>query len=559
MARITVRWVTFSTLTLLIACNTQTPPPIQLARDQTLRLPIYSTPSPGPPSLDPASLSDTMENAIGDNIFDGLYRFNEQMQEQPDIAKGMPSVSADGLTYIFHLRPNVRFWNGDPVTAADFVYSWNRAAAMGGDWSGIFQPVAGYTAVAAAGKITNETRLDVSAPDNYTLVARLSSASDFWLAELVLPAAWVVDQNAIAQGGTDQWWTKPNDLVGTGPFRMTDWTSNGDLAFAPVANWWNGSTGALTRVELHIVTGANDWTGYENGQFDIVGFGRHDFPGHNVESIAALRHNAARRSEVHTWPFGTTVWVGFNLQSGPFSGFEKGRQLRQAFSQAIDRNKLALAVCQDATICAPATGGMIAKGLHGYLGDGADPGAKFDPAGARATIKRIDPNGTLLKGITYYYPVPAQDLSQAAAENLAAQWLANLGIAVTIKALDPTTFFTNESYGTFTMWRQAWQGDYDHPQDWFDNLFIDNSRCGAPICTVYDRPGFRALIASADQKPLAAALPDYLRAGQMLAGDYAYAALYYRIRTVVIKPYVQGYGANALWENRWTSLRILQH
>jgi len=190
--------VALSTLTLLIACNGPSPPPLQLARDQTLRLPIYSTPSPGSPSLDPASLSATMETAIGDNIFDGLYRFNEQMQEQPDIAKGMPSVSADGLTYIFHLRHNVHFWNGDPVTAADFIYSWNRAAAINGDWSTIFQPVAGYAAVVAAGRVTNETRLDVTAPDDYTLVARLSAASGYWLAELVLPAAWVVDQNAIA-------------------------------------------------------------------------------------------------------------------------------------------------------------------------------------------------------------------------------------------------------------------------------------------------------------------------------------------------------------------------
>jgi oligopeptide transport system substrate-binding protein len=492
-----------------------------------------------------------MEAAIGDNIFDGLYRFNEQMQEQPDIAERMPSVSADGLTYIFHLRHNVRFWNGDPVTAGDFVYSWNRAAAMQGDWSAIFQPVAGYTALAAAGKVTNETRLDIAAPDNYTLVAQLSVASGYWLAELGLPAAWVVDRNAIAQGGADQWWTKPSDLVGTGPYRMTDWTSNGDLAFAPVANWWNGSTGALTRVELHVVQAADDWIGYREGGFDMVGFGQPYLAAHNVENIATLR------SEVHSWPLGTTAWVGFKLESGLFSGPDQGRQLRKAFSQAIDRKALARAVCKDATICVPATGGMIAKGLPGYLGDGADPGAKFDPAAAKATVKRLDPNGTLLRGLTFYYPVPANDLSQALAENLSAQWSNNLGVTVTIAAVDKRTFFSNETYGTFTMWRQGWQADYDHPQDWFDNLFINN--VGTSAGTVYDRPGFSALIASADQKLLADALPDYLKAGQMLAGDYAYAVLYYLVRTVVIKPYVQGYGANLLWENRWTSLRILQH
>jgi ABC-type oligopeptide transport system substrate-binding subunit len=259
-----------------------------------------------------------------------------------------------------------------------------------------------------------------------------------------------------------------------------------------------------------------------------------------VENIAALRKNAALHSEVHTWPFGTTAWLGFKLRSGLFRGSDEGRQLRQAFSLAIDRNKLGQAVCQDATICVPATGGMIAKGLRGYLGDGADPGAKFDPAAAKATVKRLDPNGTRLHGLTYYYPVPAHDPSQAVAENLSAQWSANLGVTVTVKALDRRTYFTNESYGTFTMWRQGWQADYDNPQDWFDNLFINNAGCAGPQCTIYDRPDFSALIASADRKPLADALPDYLKAGQMLADDYAYAALYYLVRTVVIKPYVQG-------------------
>jgi ABC-type transport system substrate-binding protein len=67
------------------------------------------------------------------------------------------------------------------------------------------------------------------------------------------------------------------------------------------------------------------------------------------------------------------------------------------------------------------------------------------------------------------------------------------------------------------------------------------------------------LIASADQKSLEDALPDYIKAGKMVADDSVFAVLYYLVRTAVIKPYVQGYGANVLWEDRWTSVRILQH
>src|SRR5579864_8180187 len=191
----------------------------QLAADQTLRIPIDGAPQSGGTSLDPGLLSSFTETAIGQNLFDGLYSYDAHMHQQPDLAQGPPQVSADGMTYTFHIRPDARFWNGDPVTANDFVYSWNRAAALQGDWaSNAFQPVAGYDAVAQAGQITSSTHLDVSAPDAHTLVAHLSQPAGYWIAALVLPATWVVDEKAVATS-PDQWWTTPESLVGTGPFR----------------------------------------------------------------------------------------------------------------------------------------------------------------------------------------------------------------------------------------------------------------------------------------------------------------------------------------------------
>jgi oligopeptide transport system substrate-binding protein len=501
-------------------------------------------------------LSNSVETSIAQNLFDGLYRYNGRMQEQPDIAQGMPGVSADGLTYTFHLRHDVRFSNGDKVTATDFIYSWNRAVVLQGFWSGIFQPVVGFDALSQSGEVNDSTHLDLSARDPYTLVAHLAAPSGYWITELVLPAAWVVDQKAVANS-PDRWWTTSSGLIGTGPFRMTEWTSDGELDFARVANWWDRSTGALTRVEVHLTTPNEAWTGYMNGQYDVVGFGHPPLVATDVQNIAQFRDNAAHRSEVHSWSFGTTSSLGFNLQSGPFSGFGQGRKLRQAFSQAIDRKKLADAICGARTLCVGATGGMISKGLDGYLGDGLDPGGQFDPSAARAIVRGIDPDGKLLQGLTFYYPIMSYDPTAARAGNLASQWSANLGVTVAAKPLDRETFFSNSANGKFAIWRQGWEADYNSPQDWFDNLYLSAAGDGAE--TIYDRPDFAALIVSADMKAPVDALPDYLAAGRMLASDYAYGALLYLVRTVVIKPYVQGYGANILWEDTWTSLRILQH
>jgi oligopeptide transport system substrate-binding protein len=548
------------TVLLVTSCQANSPSAQQLAAEQTLRLPIYTEPQPGGLSLDPATLSFSVETAVGSNLFNGLYRIDEQMQEVPDIARDFPSVSADGLTYTFHLRDDVRFSNGDDVTAADVIYSWNRAVAKQGDWAAIFKPIVGYDAV-ASGKAG--AKLALSAPDPYTLVATLAEPSGYWLAELTLPASWVVNQRAIIEGAEDRWWMAPQDLIGTGPFRLTNWIPGVELDFAPVDHWWGGSTGALKRVELHVTTRADVWAGYQHGRFDMVGYG---LPSNGVTDkahIDAIRADPQQRNEVHTWPFGATSWVAFNLQTGPFSGNGTGMQLRQAFSQAIDRTKLASAVCDGGTICVPATGGLISKGLKGYLGDGADPGAQFKPAAARAAVERLDPNGSLLRGLVFYFPIQAFDLTQALADNLTAQWRDNLGIDVAAAGLDRDTFFTEQAYGKFTISRLGWQADYDHPQDWFDDLLIDSSWCGQPNCnnagTVYSRPGYSALLEAADRMPLSDALPAYRQAGKMLIEDSAIAVLYYMVRTVVIKPYVQGYGANLLWENRWTSMSILQH
>ncbi len=134
-------------LVFAVACNpTGNPPPSPepLAPDQTLSFPIAQDLA----DFDPAMMSNPGDVDILRNVFSGLYRFDARLREVPDIAMGQPAVSADGLTYTFRLRTGARFSNGDPITADDFVYSWNRAAARQGDYAGLLDLIAGYPAVA---------------------------------------------------------------------------------------------------------------------------------------------------------------------------------------------------------------------------------------------------------------------------------------------------------------------------------------------------------------------------------------------------------------------------
>src|SRR5256885_15511007 len=130
------------------ACNptaAPAPSPEPLAADQTLSFPIAQDVA----DYDPALISTAADVDILRNVFSGLYRFDDQLREVPDIAVGQPTVSTDGLTYTFRIRTDAKFSNGDPITAGDFVYSWNRAAARHGDYAGQFSIIAGYRACAS--------------------------------------------------------------------------------------------------------------------------------------------------------------------------------------------------------------------------------------------------------------------------------------------------------------------------------------------------------------------------------------------------------------------------
>jgi oligopeptide transport system substrate-binding protein len=519
-------------------------------------------------SLDPANIGDPLAYAVGINVFGGLYRYDDHLREQPDIAVGQPDISPDGLTYTFRLNSKATFWNSDPVTSADFVYSWNRAATQGGLADTSFGPIVGYKAIAAASLagVTPLMSLGVSGPDPHTLIVHLTAPSGSWMAGLALPPAWVVDQKAITAYGAASWWTNPAGLVGTGPFRLSATVPRGTFVFTPIAHWWRGSTGDLTRIELHVLSNAaSQWQAYRTGDIDIIGFGIPEsqtgvpeLASSQTPELESLRSDPKHRGEIHSWTVGRTEWVGFDFQSGPFSRRDAS-DLRQAFSQALDRSALARAACEHGWMCTPATGGLIAKGLQGYLGESADQTARFDPARARATIARLDPDGSRLHGLTYAYG-PASPFLAAVARNLHDQWKANLGIDVSVRGLDRDTFVFGRAGGQWPLFRGSWLADFDHPSDWFDNLFTRNAETTTRNAGEgYSNATFDSVVSAADQLPLENALPGYKRAGRMLLDDHAIAILFYSVRTTVVKPYVDGYGANPLVDYGWSSIRILRH
>lgn len=546
-----------------------------LASDQTLKFPI-----PGDfGTLDPSQLYAESDSQIAQNLFNGLIRFDVNLNLAPDIASAMPTVSTDGMTYTFTLRHDVTFSNRDTVTSKDVIYSWNRAAAMQGASAGNLSPIAGYDTVSknqVAGAALEAlleksdpsvTMSGLTAPDDYTVKVQLSSPAGWFLSAIALAAtsSAVVDQKVV-RNDFGNWWTKPETLIGTGAFKMTARTPNESVDLTAVPNWWGSPRPTLTKVHLDIVQDASSAiSAYEQGTYDIYGYG--GYSNAPVTDILRIQATATEKTQLLLHPKVGTTWVSFNLVSdskrragGPFTldGGQSAHDLRLAFALAIDKTKLASVVCQN-IICSPATGGLINKGLIGYLGDNADPLAAFDPVRAKSLLAAADPAGSKTADLTYAYD-SSNPINKDVAVFIQNQWQTNLGVHVDIQPYDLSPFVKARLKGAYVLSLDGWQADYNHPQNWFDNLWGKLVGCPDANCTSgYDTAAYDSLLNKADGEPLSTGLADYKTLSQQLITDVAYIPLYYSVGAFLFKPYVAGAGTNNFFDFYWNQIQILSH
>jgi oligopeptide transport system substrate-binding protein len=534
-----------------------------LASDQTLRIGLQNDIT----SLDPAHVSSAVDITFLNEVFTGLYRFDNNLKINPDGASALPTISADGLTWTFALRHDVVFSNGDKVTSADWIYSWTRTLRLNDAYASNLEALKGASDV-ESGKATTISGL--SAPDAYTLKAQLNAPAGYWLTQLAMPtAAEVLDQKVITAAGDDHWTESPSTYIGSGPWKLTARTPKQSMDFAPVKNWWGGDTGKLTGV--HVDIGIDDVSRvkkFESGGYELVGMANQP-PG--PDDILRYKADPTKSKLINIYPASRTTGVGFNFVRGPFASkpgatpgqdttnaSDPGLDGRKAFSMAIDRTQLADIACAHGATCQPATGGPISKGLAGYIGDNTDPNAKFDAAAAKALYTKWDPTGSKVKGLEIRYNSSAGNDKVYA--NLQAQWKANLGIDVKLAPSDFPTLQRDRQQKLPIIGRESWGADYNHPQDWFDNLFTcAQAPIGRGNDQAYCNPAMDTIVSAADVKSLDQATADYINAGKMLVNDVVWMTLFYGTQTYLTQSYTKGAGYNGLYDFNWEGIRLLTH
>jgi len=544
---------------LVAACGggTSTPPSSSLAADQTLRFPSDSTLG----TLDPAQINAETDVLIYQNLFDGLLKFDDNLKVIPDIATKLPDISSDGMTYTFKLNPNAKFWNGHAVKASDFIYSFSRAAAEGGNAYGTnFDHVVGYDTVSTVSDWAHNQKMlsGMSAPDDHTLVIKMISPWYVFSTELALSAAAQVVDPTVVNTDDANWWSTPATAVGTGPYKMVSYVPKQSVQFDAVPNWWGSPQPTVQHVKIDFIGDmAQGVAKYEQGGYDLIGYGGmgSDTP---TADILRIQKDPVESKQLKFVNKVRTIWVQYGFNFSPFKGdLESGpaHDIRMALSLAIDRTQMVNVACANGITCSAATGGLITKGLKGYAGDNSDPLAKFDPTQAKALLKSGDPTGAKTANLTYYYD-PNKAIYAATAQNAQAQWQANLGIHVNIQPIDHATFIKQYTSHKYALFREGWQADYDHPQDWWDNLFIAS---GGSNGGAFTDPKVEALVKKADAEPLDQAIPDYLAATKQMEADAAYAPLVYFKGEFLFKPYLQHAGSNNFNDFYWNEMKIGSH
>jgi oligopeptide transport system substrate-binding protein len=487
-----------------------------------------------PTTLDPAVTSEVTSSQYIMEIFSGLLKLDEKMQPAPDIAAAMPSVSADGLTYTIKLRQDVKFSDGHAVTAADFKYSWERAANPAtnsqtastylGDIVGVNDQLAGKS-----NQISG-----VQVIDNYTLKITLDSPKSYFLYKLAYPTTFVVEKSNVSSG--DNWWHSP---VGSGPFKLGQWTQNQSLTLVRNDSYY-GTKPNLSQVKYQFYSGT-PMDLYETGKVDVAGVS-------STYKDAVMDKTGTYFKELTVSPALDIFYIGFNCSQPPFDDVN----VRKAFSLAIDKDKIISLVFKDMQQKA---NGILPPGMPGYNAN--VKGLVFDVNQARDLIKaskygdssRLPP----ITLTTYGYGGGINSTLEA----MVFQWKQNLGVDVKIRQLEPDRYFYNTKTEIDQMFETGWRADYPHPQDFVDILFRSGS---AYNYGNYSNTEVDSLInqanKSADQSQ---SFTLYQQAEQKIVNDAACIPMSFEESYTLIKPYVKGYIINPLGFGTLDQVSILPH
>ncbi len=444
-----------------------------------------------PDTIDPALNSAVDGATLIAHLFSGLAKWAQDENGNLIIVADAAQELTEGvknddgtITYTYTLRDGLTWSDGQPLTAQDFVYSWNRACSLelGADYGYMLEIVDGYDATQDENQ--PDAKLNAKAIDDKTIEVTLTTDVPYWNELLAFPSYFPVREDVVAN---ESWATDPATYVCNGAYKMTDWKHNSVITLEKNENYYDADKVTMDKINFYLSDDANNMlANFKNGDWKLID----DVP---TNEIATLKTEYPDEFKV-VGQIGTyyVCWninedilpAGSNLEGAEAEAAKE--EIRNAISLLFDRNYIVDEIAQGGQV--PASS-FVAMGLTDADGStefykNAGPNADFDGyynVAADAQESNFNAAIEVLKkyydydeatgkftnfpSLTYLYNT--SEGHKAIGEYLQSA-LDGVGISIQLENQEWNTFLNTRKDGNFSIARNGWLADYNDPISFLD-------------------------------------------------------------------------------------------
>ncbi|KGX92325.1 peptide-binding protein [Pontibacillus halophilus JSM 076056 = DSM 19796] len=485
-----------------------------------------------PGALHPGLAEGTHDSWVLNHIFEGLTKKDPEGEVQPGMAEKW-ETSEDGLTWTFYLKDDVKWSNGDPVTANDFQYAWLHALDpnVGSTYAYQLYYLAGGTEYNSADveNISDEELqalrdgVGVKAVDEKTLEVTLATATPYFLDLTSFYTYFPVHQ--ATQEANDEWYTEAEGYVSNGAFKLTEWNHKQDITIMKNENYYDEGSINLDGIHFTMIEEeSTTWQMYRNGELDYL----YPIP---QDVIGEL--NASDDPEFNIASDLAIYYYNFNTEKEPFNN----AKVRKALSMAINREDLVEFVAQGGQTPAYA---VVPSGINDVDGDFRENAGELfsqDLEEAKALLQEGLAEEGLDSMPEFVILYNTSEGHQAIATAIQEMWRKNLDVTTKLENVEFQVKLDREKAGDFEISRAGWIGDYVDPMTFLDLWVTDGPYNDAN----WSNSEYDALIETAKTTMDTAERMDAMhQAEQIIMNEMPVMPIYFYTRPYVAKDYVTG-------------------
>ncbi|MEY8596839.1 peptide ABC transporter substrate-binding protein [Mammaliicoccus lentus] len=413
------------------------------------------------PTMDPSLATDQVSFFTFNQTLEGLYVLNKDDEPEPGVAKGDPEKSDDGKTWTIKLRDDAKWSNGDPVTAHDFVYAWQRTVDpdTAAEYAYMFENIENASEITSGKKKPEE--LGVKAIDDQTLEVKLLKDVP-WMQSLFAFGSFMPQNEKFVEKQGKKFGTTADTTLSNGPFKMTQWKTEDNWKLEPNDKYWDKDKVKLKEVNYKVVKETQTAINlYQTGKLDSVTL--------DATNVSKYKDREDFSTELNSSNFFYRINKTKNKDL-------ENEDLRKAFAKSIDKKKYVNSLLNDGSV--PSDKLMVKDFVKDEDGkdyiDGVKSPLNYDKEEAKKLLekakKETGKDKFNIELLTY-----DQDVSKKAAEFVKEQVEQNLpGVTLKIKQQPFKQKLELESKGDYDISFAGWGPDYPDPTTFLD-LFKKDS------------------------------------------------------------------------------------